>query len=114
MNKTDLIAARLLELAAECIQLASTIREQDKSSGFPIDELLSIDQVAARYGMGRVALDSRGIPKARYGRAYKWRVSDIERAILAEPPKPRARRCVEAALEDEDPLDFMLRTGVLV
>ncbi len=62
--------------------------------------------------MGRAALDSRRIPKARYGRAHKWRASDIERAIQAEPPKPRAPR--DASLDDEDELDRLVRLGVLV
>jgi len=114
MTKTDSIAARLVELAAECLQLAATLKKQAEDSASPADELLTVSRVQDHYGMGRVALDSRRIPKARDGRPYKWRVSYIAKSITAEPPKPRLRRYSDAAVEDEDQIDNLLRTGVLV
>ncbi len=114
MTKTNSIAARLVELAAESLQLAATLKKQTETSTSPANELLTVAQVQAHYGMGRAALDSRAIPKARYGRAYKWRASDIEKSIQAEPPKPRASRCAEAVFEDEDEIDHLLSIGVLV
>jgi predicted DNA-binding transcriptional regulator AlpA len=85
--------------------LSSNLNERGK-------ELLDVSQVLERYGMGRAALDARGVPKAKVGRAWKWLVSDIEAAIQAAPSKPRARRVVANAV-NEDPIDAMVRRGEL-
>ncbi len=111
MTNIDSITARLVELAAECLQLAATLKKQAETSTSPVDELLTVAQVQARYGMGRSALDARGIQKARFGRAYRWRVSDIETSIQAEPPKPRPRK-LDASIED--PLERLIASGRVV
>lgn len=76
------------------------------------DDFLTIAEVHAEFGMGRGALDARQIPKARMGRAYRWRRSDILTAIQVAPPRPP--RKTQPIGETEDPLDAMIASGELV
>jgi hypothetical protein len=77
----------------------------------PSDDLLTVEQIQAEYGMGRAALDARGVPRARVGRAYRWRRSAVEASIQAQPAVPRVRRATPR--ENEDPIDAMVRAGEL-
>jgi predicted DNA-binding transcriptional regulator AlpA len=81
--------------------------------GAPNDALLTLEEVRDEYGMGRAALDARSIPRARVGRSYKWRRSDIEAAIEAQPVSPRPRKSRQVTAENVDPLDQMLARGEL-
>lgn len=94
---------QLIELIAD--RVAAKLQPASK-----VDELLTLAEVTARYGMGRGALDARGIPKARYGRSYRWRAADIEAAIRATPPRPR--KCTPA--DEQDPITAMVASGELV
>jgi hypothetical protein len=101
-------AAALHEQAYSLEALAELAKATEPDT----NELLTEKKAFERYGMARAALDARKIPKAKVGRAWKWRVSDIEVAIQAKPSTPRDRK-VEAPAENIDPLDQMLARGEL-
>ncbi len=90
--------------------IADALEANAPSPATDSDPLLTAGEVRARYGLGRAALDARGVPRVRAGRAYRWRVSDLEAALAAPPPRPRKCRAVEG----EDPLEQMLASGELV
>lgn len=87
---------------------------ESTSEAEPNDDLLTLAQVQAEYDMGRAALDARGVPRARVGRAYRWRRSAIEAAIQAQPVAPRPPRKAKPIADDEDPLEQMIASGAVV
>lgn len=97
------VAARLLEIAAH--MSAATAPSSD--------DLMTAAEILAEFGMGRAALDARGVPRARVGRAYRWRRSAVEAAIRAAPATPRPQRKSKPMGENVDPLDQMLAAGEL-
>jgi len=102
----------LFELFADAVAARLLARMQPLGTGHDGTGLLTEPQVKERYGIGRAGLDVRGCPKAKCGRAYRWRVSDVEASLKSEPPRVKAQKC--RPLEDEDPIDALLRSGDLI
>ncbi len=96
--------AQALRLLADVIELDS------EPPTVPSDDLLTERQMLSEYGMGKNAADARGILKARIGRSYKWRRSDIESAIQVQPPRPRPPKKVEC---NGDELDALIASGAV-
>lgn len=84
--------------------IADALAQMDASTS---SELLTAGQMLERYGMGKAAADARGIPRARVGRAFKWRRSDIETAIQATPVRPRPAKSPKVGNE----LDQLVASG---
>ncbi len=66
--------------------LANALAQLD---GARSEQLLTGAECLARFGMGPGALRARGVPRVKCGRAFRWRVSDIEAALVAQPVRPR-------------------------
>ena len=102
----------LFDLFADAVAARLLARMQPMGTGSDAAGLLAEREVKDRYGIGRAGLDVRGCPKAKCGRAYRWRVSDVEACLKSEPPRVKAQKC--RPLENEDPIDALLRSGDLI
>jgi predicted DNA-binding transcriptional regulator AlpA len=111
----------LVELASRCARLAADsaalVRDlvlvASAAVTRPSDDLITEPQMMARYGMGRGAADARAIPRARVGRSMRWRVSDIEAAITAQPVTPRAHPKKCKMVESGDEIDALIASGAV-
>ena len=106
------VNVNLFDLFADAVADRLFARIQPVSSGSGEAALLTEPQVKERYGIGRTGLDVRGCPKAKCGRAYRWRVSDVEACLKSEPPRAKPKK--SRLFDDEDPIDALLRSGALV
>lgn len=106
MSKPGAIA-QALRLLADAIELDEARVVMPAPSG----ALLTEKQMLEEYGMGKAAADARGIPRARVGRSYKWKRTDIEVSIQTAPPKPRPKKCT--AEGSGSVVDRMLASGQL-
>lgn len=103
-------AAALREQAVALEALA----ELAKSPSPAGDEWITATESKARFGMGRGALDARGIPKSRRGRAWAWKVSEIQQALENGTTRclPKSRNSNNNATI-VDPLEAALASGQL-
>ena len=79
----------------------------ERLEGEKLDQLLTGAQCLARYGLGRNALQARAVPRVKCGRAYRWRVSDIEASLVSIPARPRATKPPKC----DDQLERMIAAG---
>lgn len=87
----------LAQIAQGLRLIADALERLPAASGS--SQLLTERECLSRYGIGRNALQARGVPRVKCGRAYRWRVSDVEAALVATPAQPRPPKKPQCADE---------------
>ena len=80
----------LAQIAQGLRLIADALERLPAASGSA--QLLTDRECLSRYGLGRNALQARALPRVKCGRAYRWRVSDVEAALVSTPARPRATK----------------------
>jgi hypothetical protein len=112
----NLVRVALLRQAAALREQAITLEalaELAQSSTPAADEWITATESKARFGMGRGALDARGIPRSRRGRAWAWKVSAIQQALEDGTTRCLPRSRADTSATPTDPLELALSSGQL-
>lgn len=94
-----------MQQIAQALHLIATALERLEPS--TSSQLLTGAEVLARYGLGPAALNNRGVPRVKCGRSFRWRISDIESALTAQPVRPRPAK----GLKVGDELEQLVASG---
>jgi len=102
--------AQALRAIAEAIE-AQAPQPKEGEPAHPVTEAEVIARrpgVSAGWLHAHVAATGRGARRCRL-----YRLADVDSALAASPIPPRPRKC-RLSVDEEDPLEAMLRSGELV
>jgi hypothetical protein len=100
---------------AQALRLIADVIEVDETPDTPsAPEWVDEGVIYSRWGIKKNGLISMGLPPTRIGRKNRWNSQALEAAFQAKPPRQRAKVIQARQLDDEDPLESLIRSGAVV